>query len=332
MGVIKHKDVFTSRYVTAIVSDTNDELFFVPIKQMIGNYWVTELRGNIYAFTTWKARILTYRPFIAKSVKVIEYDTSHFMSVQANHQKELELFLKKNRLPRVNRIMLEAFRFLGKTERYHEIKELNAVKSNMDEPKFEFTPHIIEKLINELSERQKNFPEQYTNMIQYLDDLGIDEIVTPVRQISDYLQEDLITTPPSFFGESLPRYQRMDNDRRRVSNKPVKSTLAWIKWLIIVGIGITLIWAIIYGIDQGWFSFITSPFEGLGSGFESIQTSFKPPLPSSIDPCSDQALQNKYTPLELKIAIDQGTETCKLSPEMQKLVDTVELPKVQPKQ
>jgi len=333
MGVIRHKDVFTSKYVTAIISDSNDRVHFLPIKYTFDNYFITELNGNMYGFSLKDARILTYREVLSRSIKIIEYDTSHFKSINAKMQKELELVLKKNMLPKVNRLELMMLRILGQKESLNIYKTSNKIKQNLEQdPEYRFSQHDLTALIKELKARQKDFPEETQNMIEFIEDLDIDHIVTPVRRISEYLQEDLITTPPSFFGEALPRYQRIDRENKGVTNKPITAKIAWLKWIMVITFVTFAAFIIYFGYEQGWFNFITNILPNPDT-FKGIPSSLNPPsLVPQKDECSDEALQKKYSPVELKIAIQEGRETCKLSPTMQKLVDGVKLPIAIPKE
>ena len=346
LGVIKHRDVFSAKYLTAIITDENDRGFFVPIKKTVGHFFVTTLAGNIYAFTLEGARLITYREILARAVKFIEYDTSHFKSLQS-YQKELELFLEKNRLPKMNRVQLAFIRIAGRKERQmindKEVKvkkieianQLNELKDRLVLPAKidddgnranKFTPIEIAKLLNEIQERSDDFPVEAENMKNYVQSLGIDYIVTPIRKLSESLQEDLITTSASFLGELLPRIQRVDNEHKTISNKPVTSKWAWVKWVLLLGMLLVLVSMIVYGIQHGWFDYFTNMLPKADSF-----AAFQPIATKATQSCTDAALQAKYPePLELKIAVMEGRETCKLSDFMQQMVDSTPLPEVEP--
>ena len=54
------------------------------------------------------------------------------------------------------------------------------------------------------------------------------------RKVTDFIQEDLIATSPSFLGELLPRIQRLDNEHRKITNTPVKGTIGMLKIMVII--------------------------------------------------------------------------------------------------
>ena len=94
--------------------------------------------------------------------------------------KELEMILEKNALPKVNSTLAHVFKVLGARE------------------KAEFEPHKLEHLIKQLSNillDQKNkdrivqhgydYDKSVLNIINYLQGLSIDEIITPSKK---YLQ------------------------------------------------------------------------------------------------------------------------------------------------
>ena len=143
MGILNGRDQLTSKFITAEITDSSNRVHYVPIKHTIGEYFVVDLDGHFYAFTMKDARILTHRKTATKSFQVIQYDTSHYSSIKPE-TKELEIALKKNSLPRMDRMLHDVLRVLGRRE-----------KDNKDE----FEPHRIDELIEMFSEKEGEFPE-----------------------------------------------------------------------------------------------------------------------------------------------------------------------------
>ena len=327
-----------------MITDANNRIHFVPIKKTVGDYFIATIGSNIYAFSLRNARMLTYREFLSKAITVVQYDVSHYSSL-SHHVQELELFLKKNNLPKVNMAQLSVMRILGRKEttmvndkkkkisKYGATKHTNQIKDKLDK-KYDsdgqvvkeyaasnFTQHDIGKLLEEIQTKSDEYPEETVSLKNYLDSLDIEYIVTPVRKLSEYLQDDLITTSSSFLGELLPKYQRLDNEHRGISNHPITAKISYLK-LMAVGVMLTLIIGVAYfSYEEGYFDELLS-----GNALPGFQNPLAVP---SLDPCSDASLQQKYTPLELRLALDDGRETCVLSKDLQELVDGVELPQVE---
>ena len=55
-----------------------------------------------------------------------------------------------------------------------------------------------------------DYDKSILNIINYLQGLSVDEIITPLRNVSNFIQEDLVSTDPSFMGTVIESYQRTD--------------------------------------------------------------------------------------------------------------------------
>ena len=75
MGVLSGRDILTSKYITAEITDSEDRIHYVAIKHTIGDFFVADLDGKFFAFTLQNARILTHRVTMTKSFRVIQFDT-----------------------------------------------------------------------------------------------------------------------------------------------------------------------------------------------------------------------------------------------------------------
>ena len=313
MGVLSGKDLLTGKYITAMITDDKNQIHFVPIKHTIGDYFVTDIDGDLYAFSLKDARLLTYKRIGAKTFQVIQYDTCNFTSLKPEI-KELELVLKKNSLPKVDSMLHNVLRVLARRE-----------KEN-------FSPHNIKDLMAVFAEQAGQFPEEVRNIKAYLDELDINEIVTPVRKVTDFIQGDLVATVPSFLGESIPRYQRLDNEHKKITNTPIKGTGGMMKVVVLIAIIVIGMLAVFVAYDQGAFDGIfdfTDNLSTIGEGFSGLPSptgGFQAGVSGGID-YSDDAIMAKYTPESLKAAINNGEiDYNKLSSGMKAMVDSVEIP------
>lgn len=310
MGVLSGRDILTSKYITAEITDSEDRIHYVAIKHTIGDFFVADLDGKFFAFTLKNARILTHRVTMTKSFRVIQFDTTHYSSLKPE-TKELELLLQKNSLPKMNGMLHNVLRVLSKREKH------------------EFKPHSIVDLVSEFADKSGQYPEEVRNIKNYLLELDVDTIVTPVRKVTDFIQEDLITTSPSFLGELVPRIQRLDNEHRKITNTPVKGTGGMLKLAVIGLMAVVIVVGIAYAHGEGMFDGVfefTDSMSTIGDGLSGLPSptqGFQTPGAADF---SDAAIQAKYTPEELKIAVNNGeVDYNQLSSNMKDMLDNVEL-------
>ena len=284
MGILTGKDLLSGKFTTAIITDSDNQVHFVPIKHTLGDWFIVEIATKIFAFTLKNARYGIWRRTGAKSFKIIQYDTSNTRSLKPE-TKELELVLKKNALPRMNRMLFNILRLLGMKEK----GEAN------------FKNHNLVELTTELTKREEQYPEEVRNIKTFLESLDIDEIVTPVRRVTDFIWDDVIAEDPGFLGEMVPRLQRLDNEHKLTSNKPIGPKIAWMKFALIALIGIMIVGVIYYGYEEGWFK----TFTDLGSSFENINL---PPIGQFTPNLAKDSkyYQENFTPQELRAAVDRG--------------------------
>ena len=351
--------VQTPKFTTAEITDSDDRIHYVPIKHTIGEYFLTEIDGKYFAFSMKGARILTYRSKsgIGKSFQVIQYDTSHYASLSPT-TKELELMLEANSLPKMDRTMFDIFSILARREgkdfgkymvgervfdtkkqaqKYFEgLKNKFTIENEglENEKKIHIeikhNIHQIQELVKIFEDEKGEFPDQVREIKKYLTELDKDEIVTPLRRITDFIQETLIATIPSFLGESAARIQRLDGTLREVTNVPIKPKGNLGKYMLIlmpVVIGGLLI---AMGVSEGWFDGIIDFIENLGV----IQEGFKDTGLGNIGTIqqkntggadySDATLMATYPDCtSMTDAINGGTlDYNKMSSSMKGLVDT----------
>ena len=82
-------------------------------------------------------------------------------------------------------------------------------------------------------------------MITFIKDLGIDEIVTPVKRVTEYLDSSFLVPDPKFMGSIRSAFETMDREDKIVNNVEITGKKGWVKVLALM-MGIGLIGAIIY--------------------------------------------------------------------------------------
>jgi len=310
MGVLSGRDIMTAKFITAEITDSEDRIHYVPIKHSIGDFFIADLDGKFFVFTLKNARILTHRVTMTRSFRVIQFDTSHYSSLRPE-TKELELLLAKNSLPKMSGMLHNVLRVLARREKH------------------EFKPHSIIDLVSEFADKQGEYPEEVRNIKNYLLELDVDTIVTPVRKVTNFIQEDLIATSPSFLGELVPRIQRLDNEHRKITNTPIKGTGGMLKLAVIVLMAIVIAVGVFYASEQGMFDGVMSTIDSLGtvgeglSGLPSPTQGFQT-TGAGMD-FSDAAIQAQYTPEELQVAVNNGeVDYNKLSSNMKEMLENIE--------
>jgi len=239
---------------------------------------------------------LQYREGMVKTFRVLQYDISHHLPL-SSETKELEIILELNKLPKVDGMLANIFKILGSKERdgfvAHKLAELIDKIQGYEKVEAQ----------NELNER---YSKEALNMINYLDHLDIKEIVTPLRKVSEFIQEDLIATDPKFMGTVVASYQRTDMEHKKVTNTPISTKQAWIKFLAIF-MGIALVGVIGFVIYDGGY-------------LDQMMGGMSMPTIGALD---DATIMNKYPDSEsLRVAVDSGeVDYNKLSSTAQGIVD-----------
>jgi len=301
MGVFHGRDLYSPKWINAEIDDAAGRRWIVPIKYTIGDYFLTDIEDQLYVFEIDHAAIKNYRGTGLRTIRYLNYDTTHYRPI-SEKCKELELILKKNNLPRVNNVLSNVFKVLAKRE------------------KAEFTPHNISALIQELGQHQDEYGEQIRNIVIYLKELNIEEITTPLRGVSNFIEDDLKETRPAFLGGIVSHYQRLDLEHKKVTNTPLGPGKAWMK-IIMLAMLVGIIGFIIYFMwSEGYLDSVSN----IGSQFE---------MPSLSGPPPSTDIMDRYTPEELKAAIDRGeVEYDSLRQDVKDMVDNVKLPTVEPKE
>ena len=312
MGVLHGRDIFSSKYPTAIIKDSSKRLHFVPIKHTIGDYFITILDNKWYIFKI-DDEICEYRQTLTKSFKVVIYDTKHFRPIKSEI-KELELLLKKEGLPKVNIPLANIFRLLGNRERSTEEFDGHNIKEIIDQ----IDEYDKSKLARIIPKDQAMFKKQFEIIANYMDNLGIEKIVTPLKSVSNFIEDDLRGRDPGFLGTIANQLESLDYESRKVNNEPIGSKKAWLLPIALIMI-VGLIGGILFmAYEQGAFDSITSMVPDI-SGI-SLQPQTQAP-----------ATGGYATPEAAKAAVDSGEASITdFPPEMRALINSVEAPKVSP--
>ena len=227
MGILSGKDVFNSKYHTAVIINKDRRSFFVPIKHIIGNNFVAEIEGMLYCFELDGSRLITYRHTMAKTFHWYVYSTSHYKPIDPEKVKELEIILHANSLPKVDNMLYNLIAILGKKE-----KNLK--------PGEPFAGHKLDDVINDIQQHKDENPELARNLITFIRQIGTTDIVTPLKDMSEFLARDFLTPDAAIFGTIVTAAQKAELGRKRVNNQPITGKNNMIKIVAIVVI-ITLV-------------------------------------------------------------------------------------------
>jgi len=311
MAILHGRDLFSPKYITAEIKDASKRLWYVPIKHTIGDYFLADIGGQIYCFKI-DNEICQYREKLTKSFRIIQYDTTHYRPIKSD-VTELRMILEKNDLPRVDGMLANIFRILGSKEKKEFVEVLQPDGTILK--KEIFSSHKLKDMIEELSKYNQSdtgkvipygenkYAAQIESIIQYLNNLNVEEITTPVRSISEFIEDDLRATDPKFLGTVATTLQSLDFENKKVTNTPIKSTLAWAKWGLAIMMIVMIAFVIYYGYEQGWFD----SFLSIGEGFEGLGSVI--PAPGAFESVAgkdDKYYQDNFTPESLRAAIDRG--------------------------
>ena len=301
MGVISHRDVFSPKYITAIIRDSSGRGHFVPIKHTIGDYFVTDIDKQVYCFKIEDSRIITYKETAARSIRILFYSTKHYKPMSPDHTKKLEDLLETNGLPRVNMTMFGVFKILSQRE-----KQAKAFQS-----------HNVQEIVTAISNGGKNYSSQAQNIETYFKNIAVEQVITPVKDTTEFLEDDFVGTDPKYLGDIYNAIQRTDFVAKKVTN--VK-TDAKKPWMIIIAL-VAIVGAI------GFMGFYLISNGNGGNPLSGILPSLPGNAPTTETPngkLTDQQVFAKYpTPEKLHDAIVKGDVTMnQLSPSMQKMANS----------
>ncbi len=275
MGLLSGKDLLSAKWITAIITDAANVIHFLPIKFMVGEYFLANIDNQLFCFKIEGQRIKTWRKTLAKSFRVIFYDTSHYLPISAADMTELSMVLEKNNLPRIDGNLFTVLKLAGHKEREGK----------------KFEPVDLQKLVDDIGGEGEKYNEAVENIKNFLTHLDSDHIITPVRKITEFIEDDLMATDPKFFGTIVRSNLATEDELRKVTNTVIGSKGPMLKIILVVmmiGLGIFAIWFLF---DSG----VIDDF-GLEGMFGSFDAGVS----------EEDQLMAKYSPEELVAAVDSG--------------------------
>lgn len=271
--------------------------YFVPIKNVIGDYFIVEnLNNQTYVFKLDGSRVKTTKQKAAFPFQTVDYDTSHYLPINGD-TKLAELIQQINSLPRYNNKLLGLLKIMAKTE------------------KREFTEHELPALTKELADSPDKYKKEIAEMIKYFKSLEITKVVTPLAPLCKFLEDDLKTTDPRYGGAIFDKAVEVDKENKKMTNTP-KTAKKSLFMLIAIPIILILIGVVVYQAYQlGVFDNIGS---GIGGAFGGTT--------------ADQQIMSKYPSGEaLKAAVDAGeVDYNSLPPGAKAMVDNIKPPRIAP--
>ena len=311
MGIISHKDVFTHKFITAIIKDSSGRGHIRHIKHVIGDHWVTDIDKQTYVFKIDDSRIITYKETAARSCRILFYSTKHYMPLSPEDNKQLEETLRSNGLPRMNTTMFGAFKLLSQKEKKKQGEK--------------FENHDIVKLVNEVeSNAGKQFTVQVQNLKQYFENLAVYKIITPVREVTEFIEDDLLATDAKYIGDIYNAMQRTDFKHSKISNAKIDAKKNYIMIFALIGIvGAVAAMGYMLIANGG----LTSLLPQLGPSPSTQQAITGQPPPPGTKMTDAQVFQKYPDPGSLQKAVNSGEiQMSQLSPKMQDMVKSYHAP------
>lgn len=303
MGILSGKDIYSPKWTTADIVDSAGMVHYVPIKYTIGDYFLADIEGQVYAFKVLGERIKTWRKSMAKSFRKIYYDTSHYLPIDAAKTKELGDILRKNNLPRVDGNLFTVLKLVG-----HKEKEGK-----------DFEPVDLMKMVEELSGEEGKYSEAVQNIRNYLTHLSTEEIVTPVQKITEFIEDDIMATDARFMGSIMVQARGTDKELRKVTNTPIDSKGPWLKVMAIVMVLVMVVGIGYYLYDSGTLSDLGLDLDDPSSGFLGTG--------SGGGQTEEERIMSQYSPLEIQEALESGELIYEdLPKEIQNMVDEPDEP------
>ena len=313
MGVLNRRDIFTSKFTTALIFDSSNRAFFVAIKNIIGDYFLAEINKQVYAFKFEGSRVLTYRHTLSKTFNLIIYSTDNYLPI-TSLTNEIEQLLKKNDLPKVNKHILRIVKF-------------GALKEKKEK---DFTPLDLLRFVESIKD-DKRFHEDpdNANLVTFIESLELEKIVTPLRRISEFLDSELLATDSKFMGSIVTSLEAVDYEHKNLTNTPINAKKPMMKLMAIMLIGILAVVFVFLGYEQGMFDRLLESIPFIGGGGNPLGGTA---LFSGVGTDPFSAIMQKFPdPVDLKRAVESGEVAFDSLPkDVQSMLDTVELPEEQP--
>ena len=303
MGIVtgkgQDKELFNSKWVTAVITDVSNRVHFVPIKNVIGDYFLAEINKQLYCFRIDGSRIKVWQQNLTKSFRMLFYDINHYLPISEKDIKLIEETLRKDNLPQLDKKMFRTLSYLAKREK--------------ETPNKPFDGHDLIKIVEEAKTKpDSKTDETLINMLNFIEHLDVKQILSPVRKLSEFLYHDLIESDPKFFGTIAQAYKNVDFENKYMTNVPITSKKSWVKFALIIGIAVAVIGLLAFAMQSGMLNNLIP----------------HPESPGATTVHSTQAVfQNYPTPEALKAAITRGDVKYQDLPiDIQHMVDQVRTP------
>ena len=312
MGFLPNNGLMSYKYLNAFIKDAGGRIKIVQVKNYLGDYFITTINSKPYVFKVDSADVGIYDEWGVKKYRIVNYSTKHYKPI-SDKTDAIKHLLNDNGLPRVNMSLFNVLKNLGKRE------------------KKDFEKHELQHLLDELVEakaskigkilgRESKYQEAAADVIDFLQSLDTKEIVTPTREIAQYIEDDLIVTDPGFYGTVITTQQRTDLEHKRITNTPTGPKRPF-------GILLAIIFGIMLAIVGVYLLYDNGTFDGITSMIPDISNVSLTPPPPPIT-----GVVAKYpSPEAAKAAIDRGdAKLTDFPPEMRGLISSVKTPTVAP--
>jgi len=298
IGILNGRDLFSPKWITAQISDSAGRLWFVPIKFSIGNWFIAKIDRSLYVFEIDSRAIRTYYATGVRTLRFLFYDISNCQPLQTEQIDYLRRFLEKNHIQKVDNRILTLLRNLKSTE-------TAATES-----------HDLTQLFETLE--KEPLTADLSALLTFLSELDNMQISAPVEPISTFLDDELMTTKPSFLGNLFTLHEGVVDVRRQVFNRPQSGRVSWLKMGMIIMVIMSIAVFAYIGTEEGWFD-----LDSLDLGIGGLELA---PSTSAEDPSDPNYWFKRYSPEELATLVDNGTITKdELPNEVWDLVKTVEV-------
>lgn len=271
MGLIRD---LSPKHLNALIVDAGNLVHLIHVKYMIGDYFTCIIDKQTYVFRI-EGATKRYQEKLRRRYELQWYDTRHYSPLNDQRTKELQDVLIKNHLPKVNGMLYSVFRILGSREK---------------DPQ-SFRKHNLKKIFKEVADKKSQYAVAIRNIRNYLDGLNIEEIVTPVKSVADYITDDIIATNPGYLGNAIALYTALDVESKKITNTPPGPRKPLMKIMILVLLGIALVVGAYYMSTNNTLGTLG------GNQFQKVDIAHKYPTPEKLHAAVDRG-EIKYDDLD----------------------------------
>ena len=304
MGIVKHGDKFSRRHMTAIVLGEGGRAWAVPIRRTVGQYFIAKISKMYYAFSLQDAHIYTFDDRGALSARFVIYDVSHFQSIQPWYG-ELRELMEEMGVTLTTNVFAGILRGLRDREP-HKIDE-------------NWKGHDLAAYLERASGAAQSNPEAYAELQRFITGLPKKNIVRPIAKLSELIDRHGYLASSSFLGQAYTQSVQAGLDLKTLANPSKGAGNSYMMLGMVVVLIAAMGGGLFYAYEEGLI-----PGTGDG-GFAGISLGPLTDGPGGgDDPCTDEAILERYaTPVDLRIAVEDGIEACELSTTLQNTIDGI---------